>query len=83
MREAIAFVERNRAQLLKGSVWLFSVGPLEGQQRIDPAEIAGLAASLKAVEHRLFAGELDKSHLSIVERALVKGVKAPYGDFRD
>lgn len=38
---------------------------------------------LKVVEHRLFAGALRKERMSLVERALVKGVKAPYGDFRD
>lgn len=55
-----------------------------------------LAASLHVVEHRMFAGALSKERLSLVERALVKGVKAinksqsisplcapPYGDFRN
>ena len=77
-------------------VWLFSSGPLGDQAETDPPEIAKLATSLKFVEHRLFPGALRKERLSLVERALVKGVKAinkspstsplcapPYGDFRD
>ncbi len=33
--------------------------------------------------HRVFAGRLDRAALSIGERLIIKGVKAPYGDFRD
>jgi menaquinone-dependent protoporphyrinogen oxidase len=39
--------------------------------------------STKAVNHHLFAGALNIRDLSFVERAIVKGVKAPTGDFRD
>jgi menaquinone-dependent protoporphyrinogen oxidase len=83
MREAIALVERNRARLAGRPIWLFSVGPLGDQARTDPAEIEGLAASVGAVEHHLFSGALDLHRLSLPERVIVKGVKAPTGDFRD
>ena len=63
-------------------VWLFSSGPLGDQGGTDPPDIAKLAASLHFVEHRLFSGELREERLSLVGRALVKGVKAPCGDFR-
>jgi menaquinone-dependent protoporphyrinogen oxidase len=35
------------------------------------------------VEHHLFSGALDLHRLSLAERVIVKGVKAPTGDFRD
>ena len=81
--EAVRFVHHNRAALAERSVWLFSVGPLGDQPRSDPAEIARLATSIKAADHHLFAGALNVSELSLLERVIVKGVKAPAGDFRD
>ena len=83
MKEATAFVERVRPALAHCRVWLFSSGPLGEQPGADPPQIAPLESSLNVVEHRLFAGAMSKERLSLVERALVKGVKAPYGDFRD
>ncbi len=83
MKEATQFVERVRPALAGRSVWLFSSGPLGDTPGVDPPQIAELKTLLKVVEHRLFAGALRKERMSLVERALVKGVKAPYGDFRD
>jgi menaquinone-dependent protoporphyrinogen oxidase len=83
MKAASEFVERVRPALAARRVWLFSSGPLGDQAGTDPPEIAKLAASLNFVEHRLFSGALRKERLSLVERAVVKAVKAPYGDFRD
>jgi menaquinone-dependent protoporphyrinogen oxidase len=81
--EAVRFVAHNRTELAERSVWLFSVGPLGDQPRSDPAEIAQLRMWTKAVDHRLFAGALNVSELTFIERVIVKGVKAPAGDFRD
>src|ERR1700674_3690704 len=83
MRDAVRFVDQNRARFAKSSVWLFSVGPLGDQARTDPAEVAGLAASVNANGHHLFAGALDLHKLTFPERLIAKGVKAPTGDFRD
>ncbi len=66
-------------------VWLFSSGPIG-----DPPNPAGDSAD--AVElaqrpcvrgHVTFAGRLDKHDLRLTERAVVRAVKAPGGDFRD
>lgn len=81
--EAIRFVDHNRTALAERSVWLFSVGPLGDQPRSDPAEVSCLAALIKAEDHHLFAGALNVSELSLLERVIAKGVKAPAGDFRD
>lgn len=83
MKEATEFVERVIPALAGRRVFLFSSGPLGDLPGVDPPQIAELMTSLKVVEHRLFAGTLRKDHLSLLERAVVKGVKAPYGDFRD
>ncbi len=81
--DAVIFVERSRARLALRLVWLFSVGPLGDQPRTDPAEVAQFVRSLKAVDHHLFSGALDPHGLSFPERVIMKGVKAPTGDFRD
>jgi len=83
MNEAVTFVDRNRTQLARRAIWLFSVGPLGDQPRTEPAVIGGLIASLGAVEHHLFSGALDLHKLSFPERVIAKGVKTPTGDFRD
>jgi menaquinone-dependent protoporphyrinogen oxidase len=83
MKEATEFVKRVRPALGGCRVWLFSSGPLGAQPGVDPLQIAELKTSLNIVEHRLLGGAMSKERLSLVERALVKGVKAPYGDFRD
>ena len=36
-----------------------------------------------ALDHRNFAGSLDKGELGLGERLIVRAVNAPYGDFRD
>jgi menaquinone-dependent protoporphyrinogen oxidase len=89
-KEAAIFLKNNEAALTERPVWLFSSGPTgkgdpvelmdgwrfpEAQQpvadRIGPRDIA------------FFGGELDMEKLNLGERLLVKGIKAPVGDFRD
>jgi menaquinone-dependent protoporphyrinogen oxidase len=82
MKQATDFVERVRPALAGCRVWLFSSGPLGDEAGLEPPQIAELRTSLSVIEHRLFAGALHKERLSLAERALVKGVTAPYGDFR-
>ena len=36
-----------------------------------------------ALDHRVFAGKLDKAELGQLERTMVRAVRAPEGDFRD
>ena len=89
-KEAATFLEANEEELAERPVWLFSSGPTgegdpmqlmkgfrfpEAQQpiadRIQPRDIA------------FFHGVLDMKELSLVEKLIVKGIKAPVGDFRD
>ena len=74
--------------LAKRPVWLFSSGPLcaaDGSAPLDdePVDVTALMQLTRAVGHRLFTGKLDKSKLSSTERAIVKALNAPGGDFRD
>lgn len=83
MREANEFVERNRSALAGRMVWLFSVGPLGHLAKTEPPEVVGFAETMNVRGHQVFSGTLNAKQLSIVERAIVNGVKAEYGDFRD
>lgn len=84
MKSALAFVDRFEGELRARPVWLFSSGPLGDppQPEQEPAETEPLVARLGAREHRLFAGQLDKSELGLAERAAVALVRAPEGDYR-
>lgn len=68
-------------------VWLFSSGPLGPPESLkpegDPVDVDALVEATGAVEHRVFAGRLDRKRLSLPEKALVVAVRAPEGDFRD
>jgi menaquinone-dependent protoporphyrinogen oxidase len=83
MKEAVQFVEANRAALAARPVWLFSSGPTGETSVPDPKQIAELQEAIHPRDHRVFRGALDRHKLSFAEKMIVKGVKAPEGDFRD
>lgn len=99
MKEATAFVRRRRAVLATKPVWLFSSGPL-GTEATDehgrdqkevavPKEIPELVQALKARDHHVFFGALERGRkpIGLAERfmslmpANTEGL--PFGDFRD
>jgi menaquinone-dependent protoporphyrinogen oxidase len=81
---ATSLVSRFQRQLVDRPVWLFSSGPvgspLTPAQALDASDVI---TATGAIEHRLFAGKLDKSELGRLERAMVRMVRAPEGDYRD
>ena len=82
---ASELVDRLADVLRERPVWVFSSGPLGDPPRPEgtgPA-IEEAVARLAPRDHRVFAGALDRDDLGLGERAVVKVVKAPYGDFRD
>ena len=89
-KEAVKFVQRNEQVLGGKPVWLFSSGPTgEG----DPAELVqgwrfpgSLQASIDNMRPRdtaVFHGAVDPDRLNLLEKWMLKTVKAPAGDFRD
>ncbi|MFL5679895.1 MAG: flavodoxin domain-containing protein [Chloroflexota bacterium] len=78
------FVEGNSAALASRPVWLFSSGPLGDPPKPvdDPVDAAHTAARIGARGHRVFGGRIDPKALGFGERAVVRVVHAPEGDFR-
>lgn len=85
LEPAKRFIERHEAKLRQRPVWLFSSGPLGDPLApiAEPVAIAPLVEMTAARGHRIFAGRLAKAELGFGERALVKMVRAPYGDYRN
>jgi menaquinone-dependent protoporphyrinogen oxidase len=85
LKPATQFVEDNNSALRSRAVWLFSSGPVGDPPKPeeDPVDAAPMVEASGATEHRLFAGKLDKSRLSFVERAIATALRAPEGDYRD
>ena len=79
------FVERFQEDLRRRPVWLFSSGPLGSPPAPDgdPVDVAPMVEKSGARGHRVFAGKLVQEEIGLAERAIVKLVHAPYGDFRD
>ena len=83
-KDASALVRDNAATLRGRDVWLFSVGMTQvtkPDQPIDEAE--ELAEEAGALEHKRFGGRIDLEKLNIGEKALIKVINPPAGDFRD
>ena len=84
LEPATAFADRFAEALPERRVWLFSSGPLGDPPKPagDPVNVAAIEASTQAIEHRVFAGSMDKRELGFGEKLVIAGVRAPYGDFR-
>jgi menaquinone-dependent protoporphyrinogen oxidase len=80
-------VEAHAETLAMRPVWMFSSGPLGPPEALkpegDPVDADDMIQAAGAVEHRVFAGRLDRSLLGLAEKAVVVAVRAPEGDFRD
>jgi menaquinone-dependent protoporphyrinogen oxidase len=80
-------VEAHAETLAARPVWMFSSGPLGPPEALkpegDPVDADDMIRAARAVEHRVFAGRLDRSLLGLAEKAVVVAVRAPEGDFRD
>jgi menaquinone-dependent protoporphyrinogen oxidase len=79
------FARRHAAALGERPVWLFSSGPL-GDPALpaeDPVDVTRITELFPVRGHHSFAGSLVRDRLGIGERALVRMVRAPFGDYRD
>ena len=83
-KDASALVHDNAATLRGRDVWLFSVGMTQvtkPDQPLDEAE--ALALEAQAIEHKRFGGRIAMDKLNLGEKALIKMINPPVGDFRD
>jgi menaquinone-dependent protoporphyrinogen oxidase len=87
---ASAFIQKHQDTLAKRPVWIFSSGPIgEG----DPRELIGdwdIPSNLRPVVENIsprnitvFNGSIDMAELSLFEQFIIKGMRAPTGDYRD
>ena len=85
LEAAKRFIARHGAALRERPVWLFSSGPLGDPLApiAEPVDVVPLVEMTAARGHRVFAGKLAREELGFGERALVKMVRAPYGDYRN
>lgn len=86
MNEAVEFTRRHQDVLREAPTWLFSSGPVGTPLKpadADPVDLTSVIQVTGAIEHRLFAGRIDRQQLGIGERFLVRAMRAPEGDFRD
>jgi menaquinone-dependent protoporphyrinogen oxidase len=85
LEPARQFIARWGFELRRRPVWLFSSGPIGYELGEDeaPVEVRDLVAGTGAREHRLFGGRLEARRLGLMERAMVRAIRAPDGDFRD
>ena len=79
LKPALDLAEEHALELKDRPVWLFSSGPIGGK----PAEGPDLPVGLTFSSHHVFGGKIDRTKLSLGERAVAKLVRAPDGDFRD
>jgi menaquinone-dependent protoporphyrinogen oxidase len=88
--EAVKLLEANEQQLADRAVWFFSSGPTGAG---DPSALMKgyrfpeaqqpIADRIKPRDIAFFHGNIDLKKLNLAEKVIVKGVKAPIGDFRD
>jgi menaquinone-dependent protoporphyrinogen oxidase len=89
-KQAAEFLQANEKALAQLPVWIFSSGPTG---RGDPVELMNgwrFPEPLQPVADRVqprdiafFHGVIDMDKLSFPEKLIIKGLKAPVGDFRD
>jgi menaquinone-dependent protoporphyrinogen oxidase len=87
MKPARQFATGHAAELATRPVWLYSSGPIprpesKADYSLDRREGDEIANAIRAREHRLFFGRLDRKRLSLLERGPVRMAKLPDGDFR-
>ena len=79
---ATAFARKHEAALAKVPTWLFSVGPLGKDAKVDGAQPAELAR-LHPRDHIVFRGALDYKKLDTNDRKAMESAGASEGDFRE
>ena len=89
-KEAVEFLKKNAQALAERPVWLFSSGPTGEGDPVElvkgwriPGELQPLVDQIKPRDIAVFHGWLDMDKMGLMEKMVIKNVKAPVGDFRD
>ncbi len=89
-KAAASFLRGNEATLSTLPVWLFSSGPTGAGDPVAllqgftfPTDLKAMADRIHARDKAVFGGAIDEARLSFLDRLIIKGVKAPTGDFRN
>jgi menaquinone-dependent protoporphyrinogen oxidase len=89
-KEAAEFLQSQEAALAALPTWLFSSGPTGEGDPVKlmkgfrfPEGLQPVADRIRPREIAFFHGALDLQRLSLPEKIIIKGIKAPVGDFRD
>jgi menaquinone-dependent protoporphyrinogen oxidase len=89
-KEAAEFLQNQEAALAALPTWLFSSGPTGEGDPVElmkgfrfPEGLQPVADRIRPREIAFFHGALDLQRLSLPEKIIIKGIKAPVGDFRD
>lgn len=89
-KEAAEFLAHNEQRLMERPVWLFSSGPTGEGDPVAlmkgwtfPTAQQPIADRIHPRDIAVFGGEIDMEKLNLPEKLIVKGVKAPAGDYRD
>lgn len=89
-KEAVKFLQANEKMLAERPVWLFSSGPTGEGEPVELTEGWRFPEALQPIVDRIqprdiavFHGALDTKKLNLIEKWMIKNVKAPVGDFRD
>ena len=90
MKEALRFVAVHADELAERRTWLFGSGSITGDPPVDddprairPSLTETLLTQTHAREHKVFAGKLDSSTLSLAELMPVRMARGREGDWRD
>ena len=89
-KEAAAWLEAHEAALAGRPTWLFSSGPTGEGDAVElmkgwrfPEALKPIADRIQPRDIAFFHGDIDTKKLNLAEKVLIKGIKAPTGDFRD
>jgi menaquinone-dependent protoporphyrinogen oxidase len=89
-KEAAAFLTANEQALSQVPVWLFSSGPTGKGDPVKimngfrfPVDLQPVADRIHPRDTVFFHGAIELQKVSLPEKLIIKGLKAPLGDFRD
>lgn len=89
-KQAVKFMQDNEDMLAEMPVWLFSTGPTgegDAEELLEgwrfPKNLQPVADHIQPRDIAVFHGALNREDLNLLEKWMIKNVKAPVGDFRD